>query len=181
MNNLEVDSFKLLSTSSAGDGIWTPEKLVASPTRSFFAASFPFFFLGECLMPGGRGLAGGVLDESANGQVSSVRLRESVEGWDLLRGEGGDSALSVSKLCVSIFEVVAGNLGVQSPLFSRCFLGDCKLSLSFRSCEKFWDFCLGRCRSFRVGCACSYEPRLKLEIPPRGRWFLGKLGGKIRR
>jgi hypothetical protein len=53
------------------------------------------------------------------------------------------------------------------------------MSVRFRLFEEFWDYCLGRCGSFRVGCADRCELRKRLRIPPFGKSYFGKLKGEI--
>jgi hypothetical protein len=54
-----------------------------------------------------------------------------------------------------------------------------KVPYSFRTYEEFWIFCSSQCRNFRVGCANNCELRKRLDIPPHGKSYLGKLKGEI--
>ncbi|MEM2112219.1 MAG: hypothetical protein QXX08_10165 [Candidatus Bathyarchaeia archaeon] len=59
-------------------------------------------------------------------------------------------------------------------------MSDSKIPPLFKTYEEFWLFCFSQCRDFRVGCANSCELRKRLEIPPHGKSYLGKIKGEIK-
>jgi hypothetical protein len=54
-----------------------------------------------------KSLAGDGLDESKNSRMPSMRLSESIQGWNAIHKFWRDSALLVSRLWLSLFKVVA--------------------------------------------------------------------------